>query len=98
MSAQALEAWLDAHEQPAALESLKAAFGPHVAHLALNCGLQLALVRDALVSLHVAALLFGFAGLFGKWLVLPPAAIVLGRTAVAAVALVEIARTGEPVT
>jgi drug/metabolite transporter (DMT)-like permease len=43
--------------------------------------------RDALVSLHAAALLFGFAGLFGKWLVLPPAAIVLGRTLVAAVSL-----------
>lgn len=43
--------------------------------------------RDALVSLHVAALLFGFAGLFGKWLVLPPATIVLGRALVAAVSL-----------
>ncbi|TMH02919.1 MAG: DMT family transporter [Betaproteobacteria bacterium] len=43
--------------------------------------------RDALVSLHVAALLFGFAGLFGKWLVLPPTAIVLGRTLAAAVSL-----------
>ena len=43
--------------------------------------------RDALVSLHAAALLFGFAGLFGKWLVLPAATIVLGRTLVAAVTL-----------
>ncbi len=43
--------------------------------------------RDALISLHLATLLFGFAGLFGKWLVLPPATIVLGRTLVAAVAL-----------
>ncbi len=41
----------------------------------------------ALVALHVAALLFGFAGLFGKWLVLPPVTIVLGRTLVAAFAL-----------
>jgi drug/metabolite transporter (DMT)-like permease len=43
--------------------------------------------RDALVSLHAAALLFGFAGLFGKWLVLPAATIVLGRTLIAAVTL-----------
>jgi drug/metabolite transporter (DMT)-like permease len=54
--------------------------------------------RDALVSLHVAALLFGFAGLFGKWLVLPPAAIVLGRTLVASVTLWALLRISrEPV-
>jgi drug/metabolite transporter (DMT)-like permease len=41
----------------------------------------------ALVALHGAVLLFGFAGLFGKWLALPPVLIVLGRTIVAAVAL-----------
>jgi drug/metabolite transporter (DMT)-like permease len=41
----------------------------------------------ALLSLHVAVALFGFAGLFGKWIALPPATIVLGRTVVAAVAL-----------
>jgi drug/metabolite transporter (DMT)-like permease len=41
----------------------------------------------ALVALHAAVALFGFAGLFGKWLVLSPVAIVLGRTAIAAVAL-----------
>jgi drug/metabolite transporter (DMT)-like permease len=41
----------------------------------------------ALVALHVAVLLFGFAGLFGKWLPLPAATIVFGRSAVAAVAL-----------
>jgi drug/metabolite transporter (DMT)-like permease len=41
----------------------------------------------ALVALHAAAALFGFAGLFGKWLVLSPVVIVLGRTAIAAVAL-----------
>jgi len=41
----------------------------------------------ALVALHVAVALFGFAGLFGKWLALSPIAIVLGRTAVAAAAL-----------
>jgi drug/metabolite transporter (DMT)-like permease len=44
-----------------------------------------------LVLVHVAVLLFGFAGLFGKWLALPPAVIVLGRTVVAAAALVVIA-------
>src|SRR5207302_4333626 len=43
--------------------------------------------RGALVALHSAVLLFGFAGLFGKWLLLPPLWIVLGRTAVAAAAL-----------
>ena len=41
----------------------------------------------ALVALHAAVLLFGFAGLFGKWLDLSPVAIVLGRTAIAAAAL-----------
>ena len=40
-----------------------------------------------LVALHAAVALFGFAGLFGKWLALSPAAIVLGRTAIAAAAL-----------
>ncbi|HTS22103.1 MAG TPA: DMT family transporter [Casimicrobiaceae bacterium] len=41
----------------------------------------------ALAALHVAVALFGFAGLFGKWLALPPVTIVLGRTLVASVAL-----------
>jgi drug/metabolite transporter (DMT)-like permease len=41
----------------------------------------------ALLSLHLAVALFGFAGLFGKWIALSPATIVLGRTAVAATAL-----------
>jgi drug/metabolite transporter (DMT)-like permease len=41
----------------------------------------------ALAALHLAVVLFGFAGLFGKWLELPPVAIVLGRTVVAAAAL-----------
>ena len=41
----------------------------------------------AFASLHLAVLLFGFAGLFGKWLALPPATIVLGRTLFASVAL-----------
>ncbi len=43
--------------------------------------------RSALVSLHAAVLLFGFAGLFGKWLALSPEWIVLGRTVVASAAL-----------
>ncbi len=42
---------------------------------------------SALASLHVAVLLFGLAGLFGKWIALPAATIVFGRTAVAAAAL-----------
>jgi len=42
---------------------------------------------QALAGLHLAVLLFGFAGLFGKWLDLPPVAIVLGRTLIAAAAL-----------
>src|SRR5271167_1105191 len=41
----------------------------------------------ALVALHGAVLLFGFAGLFGKWLPLPAVTIVFGRAAVASVAL-----------
>lgn len=41
----------------------------------------------ALVAVHCAVLLFGFAGLFGRWLDLSPVAIVLGRTAIAASAL-----------
>jgi drug/metabolite transporter (DMT)-like permease len=41
----------------------------------------------ALVALHVAVALFGFAGLFGKWLPWDPVAIVFGRTVVAAVVL-----------
>jgi drug/metabolite transporter (DMT)-like permease len=41
----------------------------------------------AWVALHAAVLLFGFAGLFGKWLVLSPLLIVLARTLIAAAAL-----------
>ncbi|HXX84557.1 MAG TPA: DMT family transporter [Casimicrobiaceae bacterium] len=43
--------------------------------------------RGALALLHFAVLLFGFAGVFGKWIALPSATIVLGRTSIAAVAL-----------
>ena len=48
--------------------------------------------RSALVSLHAAVLLFGFAGLFGKWLALSPESIVLGRAVVASVALAALLR------
>lgn len=41
----------------------------------------------ALLALHAAVGLFGFAGLFGKWLALPPYAIVLGRSVIAATVL-----------
>jgi drug/metabolite transporter (DMT)-like permease len=41
----------------------------------------------ALLALHVAVALFGFAALFGKWIALTPVAIVLGRTVVAALTL-----------
>ena len=50
----------------------------------------------SLLGLHVAVLLFGFAGLFGKWLSLTPGVIVLGRTLVASIALGILLRlTGE---
>jgi drug/metabolite transporter (DMT)-like permease len=47
---------------------------------------------NALLSLHAAVALFGFAALFGKWIALPAAAIVLGRTVVAAATLVIVSR------
>ena len=40
-----------------------------------------------LVPIHLAVFLFGFAGLFAKWLPLPPTVIVLGRTVFAGLAL-----------
>ena len=46
----------------------------------------------ALVALHIAVALFGFAALFGKWIALPPVGIVLGRTVVAAITLTVVAR------
>lgn len=42
---------------------------------------------SALLALHGAVLLFGFAGLFGKWLVLSPLLIVFGRASIAALTL-----------
>jgi drug/metabolite transporter (DMT)-like permease len=41
----------------------------------------------ALAELHTAVVLFGFAGLFGKWIALTPVLLVLGRTIVAAATL-----------
>ena len=43
---------------------------------------------SGLLSIHIAVLLFGVAGLFGKLLALPPALIVAGRTLFASLALV----------
>lgn len=40
-----------------------------------------------LVEIHIAVLLFGFPGLFGKWIALSPPLIVLGRVFFAALAL-----------
>ncbi|MFO1414372.1 MAG: DMT family transporter [Burkholderiales bacterium] len=50
----------------------------------------------ALVALQGAVVLFGFAGLFARWIPWDPVAIVLGRTAVAAAVLAVLAlvRTG----
>lgn len=41
----------------------------------------------SLAEIHLAVLLFGFPGLFGKWLDLPPVVIVFGRVLFACVAL-----------
>jgi drug/metabolite transporter (DMT)-like permease len=46
----------------------------------------------ALLALHASVALFGFAGLFGKWIAWDPAAIVLGRTVVAAAVLAFVVR------
>ena len=40
-----------------------------------------------LLAIHLAVLLFGLSGLFGKWLSLPPLVIVLGRTFFASLTL-----------
>lgn len=50
----------------------------------------------ALIEIHVAVLLFGFAGLFGKWLTLPAWCIVLGRTGFATLALLTVWRFSPP--
>jgi drug/metabolite transporter (DMT)-like permease len=43
--------------------------------------------KTGLIDIHVAVLLFGLAGLFGKWLPLSPILIVLGRVFFASLAL-----------
>jgi drug/metabolite transporter (DMT)-like permease len=43
--------------------------------------------RRSLVEIHLAVFLFGFPGLFGKWLALSPALIVFGRVVFAAATL-----------
>ncbi len=43
--------------------------------------------RRSLLEIHLATVLFGLAGLFGKWIVLPPPLIVLGRVFFASLAL-----------
>ena len=54
--------------------------------------------RTALVALHVAVALFGFAALFGKWIALPATAIVLARTAIGAATLAAVLRMrGQPI-
>ncbi len=50
----------------------------------------------ALVALHLAVALFGFAGLFGKWLTWDPVAIVFGRCVVAALVLAPFALRRRP--
>jgi len=48
----------------------------------------------SLVEIHVAVFLFGFPGLFGKWLALPPALIVFGRVLFASLALAGVMAAG----
>jgi drug/metabolite transporter (DMT)-like permease len=45
------------------------------------------MLASGLIDIHVAVLLFGIAGLFGKFLALPAWSIVLGRTGFATIAL-----------
>jgi drug/metabolite transporter (DMT)-like permease len=53
---------------------------------------------SALLALHAAVALFGFAALFGKWIVLPATSIVLGRTVIAAATLAAVTLVrGEPI-
>jgi drug/metabolite transporter (DMT)-like permease len=64
------------------MQAMKEASANHAAHF------------RALGSLHLAVLLFGFAGLFGKWIALAPVTIVFGRSAIACIALALLLRAG----
>ena len=44
-------------------------------------------LKKGFVEIHIAVVLFGLAGLFGKWLELSPVIIVLGRVFFASIAL-----------
>jgi len=44
--------------------------------------------KRSLAEIHVAVVLFGIAGLFGKWIVLAPSIIVLGRVFFASITLI----------
>jgi len=48
----------------------------------------------SLIRIHLAVVLFGFPGLFGKWLALPPVLIVFGRVAFAAATLAVVMAAG----
>jgi drug/metabolite transporter (DMT)-like permease len=48
---------------------------------------KMILKRHGMLEIHTAVLLFGLAGLFGKWLALPPVLIVFGRTFFASLTL-----------
>lgn len=48
----------------------------------------------SLAEIHLAVLLFGFPGLFGKWLALPPALIVFGRVLFASLTLAAVLALG----
>jgi drug/metabolite transporter (DMT)-like permease len=49
----------------------------------------------SLVEIHLAVFLFGFPGLFGKWLPLSPVVIVLGRVVFAALTLAAVMAAGK---
>ena len=53
----------------------------------MNAKTILASKKKSLFEIHVAVLLFGLAGLFGKWLILSPFIIVLGRVFFASITL-----------
>lgn len=48
-------------------------------------------VTTSLLALHASVVLFGFAGLFGKWIALSAVTIVVGRTLIAAATLAVVA-------